>query len=113
MYALEISTSEYAGIGIVSLLGEIDANTAPVLELELLPIARKYNRIVLDLSAVKSVSSVGLRKILMLYRMIKVHDGQILIAGMNDDLRSIMWAAGFLNYFIVAESVQMGLAAFE
>jgi anti-sigma B factor antagonist len=113
MYTLEISTNEHAGIGVVSLVGEIDANTAPILEMELLPIARRYDRIILDLSAVKAVSSLGLRKILMLYRTIKVHDGQILIAGMNGSLRSIMWAAGFLNYFIVAESLEMGLAAFE
>lgn len=113
MYTLEISTNEHAGIGVVSLVGEIDANTAPILEMELLPIARRFSRIILDLSAVKAVSSLGLRKILMLYRTIKVHDGQILIAGMNESLRSIMWAAGFLNYFIVAESLEMGLAAFE
>lgn len=113
MYKLEISTNEHAGIGIVSLLGEIDAQTAPILELELMPILRRYNRLILDLTAVQSVSSVGLRKILMIYRYIKFHNGQILLAGMSESLRNIMWAAGFLNYFIVAESLEMGLAAFE
>ncbi len=113
MYKLEISTHENAGIGVVSLLGEIDAETAPILELEMVPITRRYSRLILDLSAVKSISSVGLRKILMIYRQVKFHNGQILLAGMSEPLRNIMWAAGFLNYFIVAETLEMGLAAFE
>ncbi|MCS6807219.1 MAG: STAS domain-containing protein [Bacteroidota bacterium] len=113
MYKLEISTHEHAGIGIVSLVGEIDAATAPILEMELIPLAQQYNRLILDLSAVRSISSIGLRKILMLYRTIKIHNGQILLAGMSESLRNIMWASGFLNYFIVAESLEMGIAAFE
>jgi anti-sigma B factor antagonist len=113
MYTLEINTAEKNGVFIVSLVGEIDANTAPILEAELLPIAQRHDRLILDVSGVQSVSSVGLRKILMLYRNIKVHNGQILLAGMNESLRSIMWSAGFLNYFIVAESLDMALAAFD
>lgn len=112
-YALEISTSEHKGIAIVSLVGEITAETAPILESEILPQARRFHRIVLDVSGVHTVSSIGLRKILMLYRAVKLHDGQVLLAGMNDALRRVMWAAGFLNYFIIAESLEMALAAYE
>lgn len=112
-YALEISTSEHNGIAIVSLAGEITSETAPILESEVLPQARRYNRLVLDVTGVHAVSSIGLRKILMLYRAVKVHDGQVLLAGMNDTLRRVMWAAGFLNYFIIAESLEMALAAYD
>lgn len=113
MYALEIQTSSKNGVGIISLSGEINAETAPILESEILPQARKYNKIILDISGIHTVSSIGLRKILMLYRAVKVHDGQVLLAGMNDTLRRVMWAAGFLNYFIIAETLDMALAAYE
>jgi anti-sigma B factor antagonist len=113
MYALEISTSEHNGVAIISLAGEINADTAPILESEILPQARRYNRLILDLAGVNAVSSIGLRKILMVYRAVKVHNGQVLLIGMNDALQGVMWAAGFLNYFITAESLEMALAAFD
>jgi anti-sigma B factor antagonist len=113
MYALEISTSERNGVAVISLAGEINSDTAPILESEILPQVRRYNRVILDLAGIHTVSSIGLRKILMLYRAVKVNNGQVLLVGMNDALRGVMWAAGFLNYFIIAESLEMALAAFD
>jgi anti-sigma B factor antagonist len=113
MYALEISSTQQNGVIIIRLIGDINSDTAPILESELLSQARKHHRIILDISGVINVSSIGFRKILMLYRNVRVHNGQVLLAGMSEDLRRVMWASGFLNYFIVAETVEMGLAAYE
>ena len=112
-YTLEISTTEHNGVAIISLVGEIDAQSAPILESEIIPITRRYERIILDLTGIHSVSGIGLRLILMLYRRVKFRDGQILLAGINDTLRRIIWAAGFSNYFIIAESLEAALVAFD
>jgi anti-sigma B factor antagonist len=112
MDTLHITMTVHDGISIVHLSGEIDASSTRMLDEQLLPIARRAERMILDVGSVRAISSVGLREILMVYRTVKSHGGQMLITSLSDTLRNVMWATGFLNYFIVAESVEVGLAVY-
>ena len=68
-------------------------------------------RILLDLSRTSYLSSAGLRVLLLVYRQAQ-HSGSVLaLAGLGDDVREVMSATGFLDFFTVADTVEHGLEA--
>ncbi|MFW5691978.1 MAG: STAS domain-containing protein [Chloroflexota bacterium] len=106
---LNIETSK--GITIVQVIGELDAVTAPVFQEQVLPLADQQPKILLDMSRVTYLSSAGLRILLLLYRKLSENVGQIVIAGLNDDVRDVMAITGFLDFFHIVETRNDGIKA--
>ena len=57
---------------------------------------------IVDLTAVPYMSSAGLRTMLLLYRQAQCSDATVALVGLSDNLRSMMQATGFLDFFVVA-----------
>ena len=62
---MEVNIREVAGIHVVELSGELDANTSPVAQQQILPLATEGARILLDMRGVTFMSSAGLRLLLL------------------------------------------------
>jgi len=96
---------------VVRLAGEIDAASAATVQQKVLPLSVPNCRIILDMSKVAYMSSAGLRMLLSVYRQISGNKGRVVLAGMSDELKETMSMTGFLGYFTVEDTLEMGFQA--
>ena len=99
------------GITVVTLFGELDSRTAPMVQEELAAMPRPEGRVLLDMSGVNYISSAGLRALLMLYRQMAANDGRVALAGLSENIRDVMTVTGFLEFFDDYATLEDGVAA--
>jgi len=100
-------------VHVVELSGELDANTSPVAQQQILPLATDGSRILLDMSGVSFMSSAGLRLLLSMYRQVAAQKGRIGLAGLSEDLKDTMSMTGFLSFFTIYDTTESGVQALE
>ena len=108
---MQINVRTQDQVQIVEIVGEIDSNTAPDAQAALMGLMQPGAKIVLDMSQVAFMSSAGLRLLLLTYRTIKGNGGEVVLAGLSDDLKDTMEMTGFLDFFTHADNVDAALAA--
>ncbi len=109
--ALTIDIKEVGQAQVVQLAGDIDGATAPQAQSAILGLAAPDCRIVVDMSGVTYMSSAGLRLLLVIYRTVMGQGGQILLAGLPEDLKDTMEMTGFLDFFQYRDTLDAALAA--
>ncbi len=109
--ALIIDIKTVEQVHVVQLLGDIDGATAPEAQNAILGVAAPDCKIVLDMSGVTYMSSAGLRLLLVIYRTVKAQGGDIILAGLPDELKDTMEMTGFLDFFQVRDTLEAGVAA--
>jgi anti-sigma B factor antagonist len=107
---MDISKRIIDTVTLISLAGSLDSRSAPAAQESILPSLPEDGRVLLDLSDVTFVSSAGLRTMLLIYRQAQCVDTTVALVGLSDQLREVLSATGFLGFFVVAESVDGGLA---
>jgi anti-sigma B factor antagonist len=110
---MTINIREAAGVHVVELSGELDANTSPVAQQHILPLAREGSRILLDMRRVTLMSSAGLRLLLSTYRHVAAQKGTVALAGVSEALKDTMSMTGFLSFFTIHDSAESGLQAMQ
>jgi len=96
---------------IATICGDIDGKTAPQIQAELMAALQDGNRLMVDMKGVAYLSSAGLRMLLLLYRQIAARKGKVVLVGVSEEIRDTMSMTGFINFFILADSQEAGLAA--
>lgn len=109
--ALSIDIETVGQVQVVHLTGDIDGATAPEAQVAIVGLAAPDCKIALDMSGVTYMSSAGLRLLLVIYRTIKGRGGDIILAGLPDDLKDTMEMTGFLDFFQFRDTLDAGLAA--
>jgi len=102
---MEVSLKKSGDINIVEISGSIDSKTAPDLQQNILDIVADTNKIILDLTKVSFVSSAGLRVLLMVYRQLKAKDGKVVLVGVSDEIKDVMFMTGFITFFSIEATV--------
>lgn len=100
-------------ITVIEIVGELDTTTAYNVQNQILPMAEKSRKILLDMSDVTYMSSAGLRILLMLYRTIQEKHGEIVLVGLSEEIKDIMSMTGFLDFFVTFERREDGLQSLE
>lgn len=108
---MTVNIRETAGVHVIELSGELDANTSPVAQQQIMPLATEGARLLLDMSGVSFMSSAGLRLLLSMYRQVLAQKGTVALAGLSEDLKDTMSMTGFLSFFTVYESSADGVQA--
>lgn len=109
---MEIYTDDVNGVLVVTVEGELDGHTAPVAQDQILPQIQNGVRMVLNMTNLSYMSSAGARTLLLIYRQITQAQGQVILAGMVEDIQDMLSATGFLDYFQLAASVDDALAIY-
>jgi anti-sigma B factor antagonist len=109
---MELYVENVGGITIASLVGELDGQTAPGAQDGILALVAPRVAIILDMTGLEYMSSAGARALLQIYRGITAQQGDVVLAGLNDEIADMLDATGFLNYFDVAATVDDALALF-
>jgi anti-sigma B factor antagonist len=110
---MNVNIREVEGVHVVELSGELDANTSPVAQQKILPLATQGSRILLDLGGVSFMSSAGLRLLLSTYRQVASQKGSVALVGLTEDLKDTMSMTGFLSFFTIHETTKDGLQAMQ
>jgi anti-sigma B factor antagonist len=110
---MDVKISKVGQVQVVALSGELDANTSPVAQQLILPLATDGARILLDMTGVTFMSSAGLRLLLSTYRQVVARNGTVALAKLSDELKDTMSITGFLSFFTVHDDVDSGLQALQ
>ncbi len=111
MVNLAISSQGRATVIVIE--GSIDGKSAPDVQQRVLQTTLSLERIVMDLTKVDYLSSAGLRMLLLLYRQVKARNGTIVLAGVSAEINDVMENTGFRKFFVMADSVEAGLALLQ
>jgi anti-sigma B factor antagonist len=106
---VRIETATRGDVTVIALEGALDGGTVPEVQESLDRLVAGWDIVLLDLSRMSYLSSEGLRLLLLLYRHVRLRDGQLALAGMSEDVRTVLQATGFLDALLVAENVEDGL----
>lgn len=108
---MNINIKNLKDVTVVEMAGDIDANTAPAVQKEVLPLAKPGSKILLDMTKVPYTSSAGLRLLLSLYRQVTGNEGQLVLVGLSEEIEDTMSITGFLDFFTRCDDVDAGLKA--
>ncbi len=109
---MEIRTHTRDQIKIVEVLGDIDGNTAPDAQTQILAQAdQPGSKLIFDMGGVAYMSSAGLRLLLVMYRKIVGKGGKVVVVNIPANIANTMEATGFLDLLMHREDVEAGIAA--
>ncbi len=106
---MDVFQSTIQDVNVVGLAGDLDGNTAPNVQAQILPLALPNAKMILDMSKVSYMSSAGLRMLLVMYRTIISKSGKVVLVGLSEDIRDTMSMTGFLDFFTYLETLDEGL----
>jgi anti-anti-sigma factor len=99
---MELEINKIDDVVSIVLKGRIDANTAPAIEQKLISlISEGAQKLVTDLSEVWFISSAGLKALLVALKEAKREKGDLLLAGVQAEVREVLELTGFSTIFKV------------
>ena len=102
---MEITEEKRGEVIVIGLRGRLDAVTSPSAEKRLLALISQANtRIVLDLSGLSYISSLGLRVLLTVAKQVRAGSGRLALAALNGTVLDILKLAGFTELFSVFQT---------
>lgn len=91
--------------------GRLDSSSSPELERLLVEqLDAGSQRLVLDFSGLEYISSAGLRVVLLAGKKLRASKGKIVLVSLQDMVREVFDMSGFLALFVVAPTLEEGLA---
>ena len=82
----------------VAIEGDVDINTAPVLQQELDGELDDVTEVIFDLKNTGYTSSAGLRVFLGTYQILDDKDGRMVLKNVNESFMSILEVTGFTDF---------------
>lgn len=102
---MEIKEESLGKVTIVALRGRLDASFSPAVEKQLQALMdRGEHRLVLDLSELTYISSLGLRVFIAVAKGVQKVNGKLALAGLNDHIYEIFKIAHFTSIFSIYPS---------
>lgn len=89
---------------VITLDGSLDSGTAAGVQADLEELVPDAGTAVLDLRKMTYMSSAGLRVLLLAHRRAQQGGARIVLTGLAPDVREVMSATGFLDFFEVEEA---------
>jgi len=109
----EISTDTLQQVTVIDMEGDVDTNTAPLVQEQILPLAQPGAKLILDMTKVPYMSSAGLRVLLSLYRQVTAKEGQLVLVGLAEEIKDTMEITGFLEFFTTRDTLDSGLETLD
>lgn len=98
-------------VAVIALAGSLNGATAPDLREYFDQLAPGRCPVLLDLSRMSFLSGAGLRALVIVCRQAERNGARLTLAGVPAEVRAVMAATGFLEFFTVADTVTAGVQA--
>ncbi len=100
--SMQISEEKRGGFTVIGLSGRLDPGSSPDVQEKLMSlIDQGESRLILDLSELSYVSSVGLRVLILLAKNVQRAKGTLALAGLSEHVYAIFKIAGFTSIFSI------------
>ncbi len=110
---MKILVEQIEDITVIHVDGRLDTLTAPSLQAVVKEhIENKRTNIIFNLEHTKYVSSTGFRVFIIALKKVKPVGGQIILVGVNTDIKEIFDISGFTHLFVFGESIENALELF-
>jgi anti-anti-sigma factor len=106
---ISYSISDYDGIKVVKLAGNISNSTKIEFEKTVNEIAQKYN-VILNMKDISVITSGGLTSLINVSAEARKRKKRVMIIGMREGLVKMLEVMGVLQYFTFIESIEEGIA---
>jgi anti-sigma B factor antagonist len=100
-----VDTSVTDGVSVIRLHGDLDSQSAGFVQEQLATLIPIGGKALLDMTEVPYMSSAGLRTMVLVYRHAHRVGSDIALVGVSEDLRAVMRATGFLDFFVLADDI--------
>ncbi|MGX4653740.1 STAS domain-containing protein [Micromonospora sp. SCSIO 07396] len=108
---MRVNKTLHGEVTVVSLTGDLDSMTAEQVRNELSDLVARSGRVLLDLGGVAYLSSAGLRVLLLVHQQARERNMRLALADVPSDMRAVLEATGFIDAFLVTETVEAGVLA--
>jgi len=110
---MEIQDKQVNGVTILSLMGSIDAMTAPKITEYIHELVVKGNiNLVADFSGVDYTSSAGLRVLLGAIKETRAQSGDMRLTGVQPDVFKVLNLSGFTNILKLFDDLDAAVASY-
>lgn len=110
---MDLSTKNVDAVTLVTIIGEINASTSPMLEDLLGKLqAESRHQLVVDLGQVPYVSSACLRVLLGGLKVARRSGGDLRLLGLREPVREVFDIAGFSTLFNIYAEMEEALSSF-
>ncbi len=106
-----IENRMHGDVVVVTLKGALDSPTSSTAQANFDRVMRGHRKILLDLSEMSYISSTGLRVLLLAHRCARAADASLALVCPPEDVREVMAATGFLEFFTVYEALETAIEA--
>lgn len=103
MAGLRLRTLNTADRAILVARGDIDLNTAALLDAKLNQLTSKYRKLEVNLNGTNYVDSTGLASLLRAHKYLDMMGGEFCITGCQPLVSRILHLVGFNNLFSISE----------
>ena len=111
---MKTSVEKVEGKRLIKVEGRLDTLTAPQLETVIFQvISEDQYHIILDLTGTDYISSTGFRVFILAQKKTKPHGGQIVLMGVNDEIKEIFDISGFTQLFSFSSTLEESLSFFS
>lgn len=109
---MELTVEELpGGVTRAALSGRMDIEGAQAVDLKVNVLAGSKSALVIDLSGVTFLASMGLRTLMVAARTIAGKGGRLAVAGAQPNVHKVLIASGAGEVFTIAETVADAVAA--
>jgi len=106
MADVQFSSRMDGGFCVLSVIGSIDAHSAPLFEKQLKGSLGKSKRIILDMEKLDYIATAGLGVLIASFNEIKGGGGTLVVAGLQDKIKKVFDTMGFSRVLNLASSVE-------
>jgi anti-sigma B factor antagonist len=101
---MRLDSHKRGELTVITLDGSLDSATASTVQTDLEKLIPEAGTTVLDLGKMTYMSSAGLRVLLLTHRRAQESGARIVLIKLASEVREVMSATGFLDFFEVLES---------
>ncbi|RAP36447.1 anti-anti-sigma factor [Candidatus Marinamargulisbacteria bacterium SCGC AAA071-K20] len=110
---MKTSVETVEGKCLIKVEGRLDTLTAPELEQVVVQVINEgQDKIILDLSQAEYISSAGFRVFIVAQKKTKPTGGQVVLMGVNDEIKEIFDISGFTRLFTFSATLENSISQF-
>jgi anti-sigma B factor antagonist len=111
---MEIRDKQIGEVTVLTLMGSIDALTAPKITEYINELISKGNiKLATDFSGVDYTSSAGLRALLSAIKKTRTQNGDVRLAGVQPDVQKVLNLSGFTSILKMFDDIDAAVTSFE
>lgn len=101
------------GYSVIQLSGKLDTDTAVKVDAVFAQTVELQNHLLVDLSALRYISSAGLRILLLAAKRVQQKGGKIILYALQENVRDIFDISGFSSVFKICKDKESAIAALK